>query len=138
MFAYPVSLTSASSTTDWIYSDEIDIHPKWNDKKRISVKVDIASELTACCTAVHINYLLSDRSGGTYCAVVTGSGTSILLASGTSTSGQYSNGSHFIPLTVVTASGVTEWLTAGVAPFIKIGSRADDATAALSVKLLVG
>lgn len=138
MFAYPVSTESASSSLTWSYSSEIDLHAKWNDSKRLALKVDIAADLSQSSAAVDVNFGIADRPGGTYAFVVTGSGTSVILTSGTSKGGQGANGSYFIPLTIVTNSGVTEWLTAGVAPYVKIGTRSSDATPALSMKLLCG
>jgi hypothetical protein len=138
MFIHPISTTSASSLSTWTYSNPVDLNNKWNDRKNITLKLDIASELSESSAAVDVNYVVSDLSGGTYTSVITGSGTSLILTSGTSEGGALGNGSYLIPLTILPVSGTTVLLTAGMAPYIKIGTRSSDATPALSMKLLVG
>jgi len=141
MYVHKVSLTSSVSAAaavapTYTLSDEIDLNRKWLDNKRMALKVDING--SSASGLLNIFCLISALSGSTYTTFTTASGTTLLLASGTSDSGVYANGSHYIPITIVPASGVTEWLTAGVAPYVKFGTMATYSDVYMDMYLICG
>lgn len=128
---------SASSSLTFTYSSEVNLQKKWFDNKRLALKVDIVAT-SGSSGVVDLNFAIAEKSGSTFTSVVTASGTSLILTGGTTIGGQNRDGSYYIPLSIVLNSGITEWLTAGVVPFIKIGSRASKVTSTLYVTLLCG
>jgi len=118
------SLSSTSSIT-FSYTDAIALTNKYYDDKNLALKVDIQcyanTGLSTDSGQLSVFPAISDISGGTYTTFVTSSGTSLIIAGGTSVSGLESNGSYFIPLTIVPGSGITESLRS--VPFIKFGYR---------------
>ena len=110
---------SSTSATTFLETDEIILTNKVYDGKELSLKVDIKGSTASGQLTLYP--LLSNLSGGTFQTIVTGSGVSTLIVGGTSVSGPSANGSYYIPLTIVTAVGVTERLK--TVPYIKFGHR---------------
>jgi hypothetical protein len=122
-----VSTESATSSTTYTYSDAIDLNSKKYSNLPIYLKVDIGGSTTS--GMLYLTYSISEKFAGTYANVKTGSGTSLILSGGTSVGssgtstgavGDGSNGSFYIPLTIVPHSGCTKWLN--TVPFMKVGS----------------
>jgi len=134
MFAYAVKFANntapqvktvsaaAAVASSYTYSNPIDLHLKIYDNKILHLKVDIMD--SGLSGILNVNYTMAEASGSTYANVITGSGTSLLIASGTSGSGKGSNGSYYIPLSIVHDSGCTKWLTS--VPYLKIGACASN------------
>ena len=114
-----ISTTSGVSSNSWAMSDEIGLSRDWHDMP-LSLHVNISG--SAVSGELGMALLAGSRSGSTFAGVVTGSGSSIILSSGTSVSGEHTNGSHWIPLSVVLDSGNTVQLMN--VPYLKIASRA--------------
>lgn len=134
MFLHPISTTSVVSGTAYTYSDEIDLRHKYNDDKNLALICDIRTNNAS--GILNVVPAISYTSGGTFVSFVTASGSSKLITSGTSSTGVTSNGSYFIPLTIVTSSGNTIPLK-GV-PVIKFGFQSFQATCEVSAYLAVG
>ncbi len=139
---YDVSTESAVSAKTYAYSNPINLLQKWHDNKYIAVKLDVSGTTPSGTSAeVDVNFLVGNSSGGTFAAVVTGSGTSKIIASGTSSGGEYENGSYYVPLTMFfpQGSGTSPVAIAlkGV-PFIKIGTLATKASTSVQLQLVVG
>ncbi len=135
---YGFNLESAVSAKTYIYSDPINLLQKWHDNKRLGIKLDISGTTPSGTSAeVNVNFLVGDSSGGTFAAVVTGSGTSKIISSGTSNGGEYENGSYYIPLTIGLGLGSVTMPLIGI-PFIKVGALATKASTSVQLQLVVG
>lgn len=135
MFVFPISSTSGTSGSTYNYSDPIDLTRKWFDNRRLNFHIDIEPTLGSS-GLLSVAPAVSSQSGGTYVNFTTGTGTTLILSSGASEGGVASNGSYFIPLTHVSASGVSEYLQ-GV-PYIKFGFCASFDTVNFKAYLSVG
>jgi len=145
MFTIPVkkngntSLSSTSSTS-FSYTDPIPLTAKYFDNKLLALKVDINcyanTGLSTDSGQLFVFPAISESVGGTYVTFTTGSGSSLIITSGTSVTGPSANGSYFIPLSIVVTSGVTESLK--VTPFIKFGHRTIQETRPWQASLCIG
>jgi hypothetical protein len=143
MFAYPISVTSLTSAavgTDpsYTYSDEIDLMAKRHDRSRLSLHLALGND-AGSSAQVSVVGAIAAQSGATFANFITGSGTSLILQSATTSggSGNGTNGSYFVPITIVPTSGSTLALTG--ASYVKLGFLAafDDVTTMLA-HLIVG
>ena len=134
MFVIPIkkdnsTSISAASLATYTYTDPIPLTAKWFDNKSFALKVDIGSLPNTSASSdsgqLSIYPAISEKSGGTYVTFTCDSGTSLVITSGTSATGYMSNGSYFIPLVQVIASGVTRALR--TMPYIKFGYRSHNA-----------
>ena len=130
MFTIPIKINgstalSSTSTNTIAYTDSIPLTNKIYDGKNLALKVDIktydaATALSSDSGQLQISPVIAESPAGTYVTFINGnSGTTLVLTSGTSVSGPTANGSYYIPLSIVIASGVTEPLNN--VPFIKFG-----------------
>lgn len=111
-------LNTAIAGTAYSYSDPINLSRSSYHGSDIYIKCDVISgEATA---SFDINAVWSQTSGGTYAAFITGSGSSKIIAGGTS-GALYVDGSYLVPLTIVPYSGVTELFKAS--GWLKLGSK---------------
>jgi len=145
MFTIPVksggsASISSSSAAAFSYTDIIPLTNKYFDNKNLALKVDIKcyanTGLSTDSGQLFVYPMISDTAAGTYAIFTTGSGTSLIITSGTSVSGPAANGSYYIPLTIVSGSGVTETLK--TVPYIKFGHRAFQETRPWQATLCIG
>jgi len=120
MFVIPIkkdnsTSISAASLATYTYTDPISLTAK--SLPNTSASSDSGQ--------LSIYPAISEKSGGTYVTFTCDSGTSLVITSGTSATGYMSNGSYFIPLVQVIASGVTRALR--TMPYIKFGYRSHNA-----------
>ncbi len=130
MFIKSLSITSGASSLDWTFSTELDLNRTWVKNNPISLKVDISE--SASSGELDLAYLVSESASGNY--ATPGSGTSVIMTSGTSKGGENDNGAYLIPL-VVSNSGVTEFLKN--AAFIQIGTRAAKNEVPVTLKIVI-
>lgn len=134
MFLHPISTTSITSGAAYSYSDEIDLRHKHNDDKNLSLVGNICSN--SASGLLNVIAAICNTSGGTFATFITASGASTLIVGGTSSTGQFSNGSYIVPLTIAPGGGVTLPLK-GV-PVIKFGFQCTQADCDVSFYLAVG
>ena len=123
MYVMPVSINSvvsaaAAAASSYAYSDVLDLSAPWFNRKSLTLNINISGG----SVSGELSIVLAGAalSGCTFTPFVTGSGTSVLLASGTSIGGTGGvSGAWMLPLTVVLCSGVTERLTG--LPYLRIG-----------------
>ena len=138
MMVYDFSTTSAVSALTYVYSDPVNLSQKWHDNKNLGIKLDVSGTTPSGTSAeVDVNFLVGSSSGGTFAAVVTGSGTSKIISGGTSNGGEYENGSYYVPLTIGLGLGSVTAPLKGV-PFIKVGTLATKASTSVELQLVVG
>ena len=110
MFVLPVTcsgaLTVRTCSGEWSYSDVLDLTAKYFDERHINLAVDIDSG--SSYSKLSLCYAVCPTRDGTFRHI--GSGTSLILQSGTTQGGQSNNGCFYIPLTV-TQLGFKDWLT---------------------------
>uniref|UniRef100_A0A6M3IDY7 Uncharacterized protein n=1 Tax=viral metagenome TaxID=1070528 RepID=A0A6M3IDY7_9ZZZZ len=146
MFTIPITVggsaaISSTSTNTVTYTDPIPLVAKWFDEKFLALKVDIKTYVTAGINTdsgqLQISPMIAEASGGTYVTFIQGnSGTTLVITGGTSATGDMSNGSYYIPLSIVPASGATKLLS--TVPYIKFGHRAIAETRPWQAFLCVG
>ena len=146
MFVIPVTINgsavlSSTSTATISYTDKIYLLKKWYDNKTLALKVDIKTHSTTTTSAdsgqLSVYPAIAETSGGTYVTFINGNtGTSMVLTGGTSITGSAGNGSYYIPLSIVVASGVTEALRN--VPYIRFGHRSFQETRPWQAFLCVG
>ena len=138
MFTYDVGLNSATSGLSYVYSSAINLQHKHNDDKNLTLRCQVVPAISSSSSQLYLTYSMAHNiaSGTTFGNVITGSGTSLILSSGTSEGGEAGNGCYNIPLTIVPHSGVTLPLK-GI-PAIKIGAKTNRATQDISMILMVG
>ncbi len=138
MFTYDVGLNSAVSGLSYVYSSAVNLQHKHNDTKNLVLRCQVVPALSSASSQLYLTYSIAHNitSGTTFGNVITGSGTSLILSSGTSEGGEASNGCYNIPLTIVPHSGLTIPLK-GI-PAIKIGAKTNKATQGVSIILMVG
>lgn len=133
---------SASSSPVYVESAEVILDKKYHDGKRLALSLSIANANSGASGSVDVYCAVAPFSGSTYVPVICASGTSLLITSATSISGEAGNGTYYVPLTIMThndsGATVVEWLTGGVAPHIKLGTRASYSTTQLVATLMVG
>lgn len=143
MFTIPIRiggsiLSSGVSSLSYTQSDVIDLARKRYDNHRMALLIDLSGTTVSGGTAVlYITCSVGDSllSGASFATILTGSGTSVLLASGTSRGGLANNGVYYQPITQVLGSGVTDFMA--VPSKMKIGHRSMGTTPQLSIKLLL-
>ena len=139
MYVMPVSINSvvsaaAAAAYDYEYSNIIDLSAPWFNRKSLTLNINISGG----SVSGELSIVLAGAafSGTTFTPFITGSGTSVLLASGTSEGGILGNGSYLLPLTIVPHSGVTERLTG--LPYLRIGCLAMKNDVSVSMFLIAG
>lgn len=135
-------ITSASSSTVFAESSPISLTEKWYDSHKMSLLIDLSgSTISASSTQLFTYFTVQDLSSGvSYTNVITGSGTTLMSYAGSGTSfgtrhGPAGNGVYNVPLTVVIAKGVTDFMP--IVPSIKFHYRSQQATPQLSMKLVI-
>ena len=147
MFTIPIKIDgstalSSTSTNTIAYTDSIPLTNKIYDGKNLALKVDIktydaATALSSDSGQLQISSVIAESPAGTYVTFTNGnSGTTLIITGGTSVTGSMSNGSYYIPLSIVVGSGVTEALKN--VPFIKFGHRSVQETRPWQAFLCVG
>ena len=146
MFSIPIKISGStalsSTSTDTVsYTDSISLTNKLYDGKDLALKVDIKTYATTTVSAdsgqLQISPMIAEGPGGTYVTFTQGnSGTTLVITSGTSASGPMSNGSYYIPLSIVIGSGATERLKN--VPTIKFGHRSVAETRPWQAFLCIG
>ena len=129
------SLSAASSLT-FVDLAGVTLNRKWHDKSNILLNV--TSITSGDSGAVDINVKAKAYHEGPFTGFTTGSGSSIILTGGTSTSGILENGTYLIPLTIVPHSGVTELLKGGMIYALQFRRSARTTTSPIGMKLIVG
>jgi len=151
MHIFPISITTAVSAAaaaayDYVWSNPVVLDKKYHDGQKLTLNINITSggEVVAASPSSASGVLSvvvagSVNSGVTFVPLVTASGSSVILDSGTSVTkaaGSNVSGALMIPLTIVPASGVTEWLT-GI-PYLKFGTLAKKNDVDVSMFLIAG
>ena len=146
MFTIPIKIDgstalSSTSTNTIAYTDSIPLTNKIYDSKNLALKVDIKTYantgLSTDSGQLQVLAVIAESPGGTYVTFTNGnSGTTLIITGGTSVTGSMSNGSYYIPLSIVVGSGVTEALKN--VPFIKFGHRSVQETRPWQAFLCVG
>ena len=139
MKVFDTGLNSAVSGLSYSYSGTtINLDKKYLDDKNLTLFCNIKTDTSTTSSQLFVTAQVANNSesGVSWANFVSGSGTSVLIATGTQTGGEAGNGTYIVPLTIVPHSGVTQKLK-GI-PAIKFGAKTNRATQAVSMHLMVG